>query len=172
MTVFIKIVISNHQTTVCHFPCGISKWPLVKFQRMTFPPCLVLHQLLIVHFLFKNYSAVWVVGIATCLWMTIFTSLLRVDVILVDIFLVTGATEGQVSQKTWKLVRLSVQNLLDCAKPQSSSSSSTNYALQYVKDNGGLRKMYPFETKVSRMSKLSSQSLLGKGTTSEIINCL
>ncbi|XP_021482117.1 cathepsin 8-like [Meriones unguiculatus] len=64
-------------------------------------------------------------------------------------FSVAGAIEGQMFRKTGKLVPLSVQNLVDCVKPQGCSSGSTNYALQYVKDNGGLEaeKTYQYEAK-------------------------
>ncbi|XP_021036332.1 cathepsin M-like [Mus caroli] len=65
---------------------------------------------------------------------------------------VTGAIEGQLFQKTGQLIPLSVQNLVDCSRPQGNRGcyvGNTYRALKYVVENGGLESeaTYPYEEK-------------------------
>ncbi|CAO2596385.1 Cathepsin R, partial [Lemmus lemmus] len=67
-------------------------------------------------------------------------------------FSVIGAIEAQVIWKIGKLTPLSVQNLVDCSKPQGNNgclSGDTYNAFQYVLHNGGLEAeaTYPYEGK-------------------------
>ncbi|XP_052013591.1 cathepsin Q-like [Apodemus sylvaticus] len=67
-------------------------------------------------------------------------------------FPVTGAIEAQIFKKTGKMIPLSVQNLVDCSKPQGNRcchGGSTYNAFQYVFHNGGFEAeaTYPYEKK-------------------------
>ncbi|XP_031214494.1 cathepsin Q-like [Mastomys coucha] len=67
-------------------------------------------------------------------------------------FPVTGAIEAQMFKKTGKRTPLSVQNLVDCSKPQGNRGchgGTTYNAFQYVLLNGGLEaeSTYPYEAK-------------------------
>ncbi|XP_055457048.1 cathepsin M-like [Psammomys obesus] len=67
-------------------------------------------------------------------------------------FSVVGAMEGQMFQKTGKLIPLSIQNLVDCSRPQSNLEchvGNTYFVLECMKENGGLesKTTYPYEGK-------------------------
>ncbi|XP_036044490.1 cathepsin J-like isoform X1 [Onychomys torridus] len=67
-------------------------------------------------------------------------------------FAATGAIEGQMFWRTGNLTPLSVQNLIDCSKPQGNNgcNNGTAYnAYKYVLDNKGLEAeaTYPYEAK-------------------------
>ncbi|XP_028640025.1 cathepsin Q-like [Grammomys surdaster] len=67
-------------------------------------------------------------------------------------FPVAGAIEAQMFKKTGKLIPLSVQNLVDCSKPQGNrgcNGGTTNSGFKYVLENGGLEAeaTYPYEAK-------------------------
>ncbi|XP_052012976.1 cathepsin Q-like [Apodemus sylvaticus] len=67
-------------------------------------------------------------------------------------FPVTGAIEAQIFKKTGKMIPLSVQNLVDCSKPQGNRGcygGTTYNAFQSVLHNGGLEAeaTYPYEEK-------------------------
>uniref|UniRef100_A0A8C2N3V3 Cathepsin J n=1 Tax=Cricetulus griseus TaxID=10029 RepID=A0A8C2N3V3_CRIGR len=67
-------------------------------------------------------------------------------------FAAIGAIEGQMFWRTGNLTTLSVQNLLDCSKPQGNNGcvrGDAYSAYQYVLHNGGLEaeETYPYEAK-------------------------
>ncbi|XP_005078486.1 cathepsin J isoform X2 [Mesocricetus auratus] len=67
-------------------------------------------------------------------------------------FAATGAIEGQMFWKTGNLTTLSVQNLVDCSKPQGNNGcmqGNAYRAYKYVLHNGGLEaeETYPYEAK-------------------------
>ncbi|KAL1765066.1 cathepsin R, partial [Sigmodon hispidus] len=67
-------------------------------------------------------------------------------------FSAIGALEAQIIWKIGKLTPLSVQNLVDCSKPQGNNgciAGDTYNAFQYILHNGGLEaeSTYPYEGK-------------------------
>ncbi|XP_051007079.1 cathepsin J-like isoform X2 [Acomys russatus] len=66
-------------------------------------------------------------------------------------FTAIGAIEGQMFSKTGNLTSLSVQNLIDCSKPQGNNGCVSGYAynaFEYVQKNGvEAEETYPYEEK-------------------------
>lgn len=67
-------------------------------------------------------------------------------------FATTGALEGQHFIKTGKLVELSEQQLVDCAKKDGCSGGWGYEAFEYIRNNGGINseQSYPYNAQVNQ----------------------
>lgn len=85
-------------------------------------------------------------------------------------FSTTGVLEGQLFKKTGKLIHLSEQNLVDCAKHGGAFGCSGGWplnAFKYIKKNGGIEasSTYPYTAKVCLHSQFIHWHSLHKGPT-------
>ncbi|XP_036605717.1 cathepsin L2-like [Trichosurus vulpecula] len=74
-------------------------------------------------------------------------------------FSATGVLEGQLFRKTGKLVKLSPQNLIDCARFQGCRGGSVVAAFNYIKKNKGIvsEECYPYVAKKNKQCSYRSE---------------